>query len=142
MGLDAIAAQRERGGWRVSLPWVRLDTAFGDNPKVLGLIGERKHRAVLAYVLGLAYSGKHELGGFIPRGALPVLHATTGDARALVDARLWHETPKGWQINDFGDYQVTNVTQENRINAAKVAACKRWHTQPCSKCLPVDEGVS
>lgn len=126
----------------MTLPWIRLDTAIGDNPKMLHLFELGKHRAVLAYILGLAYSGRHETAGLIPRGALPLLRATAGDARALVDARLWHAVDGGWAINDFDVYQITNVTQENRSNAAKIAACHRWHSQPCSKCSPIDQEAS
>ena len=31
----------------MSLPWVRLDTGFGDNPKVLDLVAERGWNAAL-----------------------------------------------------------------------------------------------
>lgn len=111
----------------MSLPWVRLDTGFADNPKVLGLVADRKHRAVLAYLLGLAYSGKHELDGFIPRGALSVIHATAGDARSLVDARLWHATDGGWLINGWDEFQISSEESQRRRDKAQKAAMKRWH---------------
>lgn len=126
----------------MSLPWVRLDTTIGDNPKILALVQKNKHRAALAYVLSLAYSGRHELSGFVPKGALPILHAAPSDARLLIEARLWHEVDGGWEINDFDEYQITNVTQEHRSNAAKIGACRRWHTQPCAKCSPADQEAS
>jgi hypothetical protein len=34
----------------VSLPWVRLDTAIADHPKMLALMDAKKHRAALAYI--------------------------------------------------------------------------------------------
>lgn len=126
----------------MALPWVRLDTGFPDNPKVLRLIGQNQYRAVVAYVSALAWSGRQETAGRIPKAALPFLHATKRDAAMLVSCGLWDETPDGWAIHDFEDYQVTNVTQGHRINAAKIAACTRWHTQPCTKCSPVDTEAS
>ena len=125
----------------MGLPWVRLDTGFPDNPKVLELLDRGKHRALVAYVCSMAWAGRQETRGLIPRSALPFLHATKREAAELVRARLWDETDQGWSIHDFGEYQLTNVTQAQRHNAAVIAACKRWHAQPCSDCSPVDPEV-
>lgn len=124
----------------MSLPWVRLDTGFPDNPKVLELLSAGKHKAVVVYVCSLAWAGRHDTKGRVPKAALPFLHGTKRDADALVKARLWDATAdgSGWVVHDFEDYQITNVSQSDRSNAAKIAACKRWHSQPCSKCSPVD----
>jgi hypothetical protein len=65
------------------MPWVRLDTGLPDHPKILALIAAKKQRAALVYVFGLAYSGRHETDGFVPKMALPFLHASTADANAV-----------------------------------------------------------
>lgn len=126
----------------MSLPWVRLDTGFPDNPKILKLVSTGRHKAVVVYVASLAWSGRQETAGVIPKAALPFLHGTRRDAEHLVGARLWDEAENGWRIHDFDEYQIVTVSQEHRINAAKVAACKRWHSQPCDKCSPVDAEAS
>ena len=111
----------------MSLPWVRLDANVYTNHKMLNLVAERRHRAALAYVFGLAYSGGHELDGFIPEAALPLLHATSTDAAALVDAGLWEKARGGWIVNDWSEFQVSSDVTRQRRERAQRAANKRWH---------------
>lgn len=119
----------------MALPWVRLDTGLPDHPKILGLIDAKKHRAVMVYTFGLAYSGRHETDGFIPKNALPFIHGTKGDAVALVEARLWHYTEGGYQINDWEQYQPTSeaqkATRDSLKSAAKKGNCIRHHGPDC-----------
>jgi hypothetical protein len=115
----------------MGLPWVRLDTQFPSNPKILGLIEAKKYRSAFVWTAGLAYAGAHGTDGFIPTGALPFLHATRADAKALVDAGLWIETIGGWEVNSWAEFQPSNAeTQERKkraIEAARRAAHARWH---------------
>lgn len=111
----------------MSLPWIRLDTSIGTNHKMLNLISAKRHKAALAYIFGLAYSGGHELDGFIPSAALPFLHANPGDAAALVDAGLWEESHGGWVINGWHEFQITSDEHKKRRDRAQKAALKRWH---------------
>lgn len=119
----------------MALPWVRLDTGLPDHPKILTLIEAKKSRAALAFVFGLAYSGRHETDGFIPRAALPFLHATTSDANALVQARLWHHVEGGYQVNDWEVYQPTSETSKARLESLRQAArkggCAKNHPPGC-----------
>lgn len=108
------------------LEWVRLDTAFPRNPKVLMLIEDRAWRAVTAYLCGLSYSGEQGLDGFLPRACLMWLHATAKEARALVAVGLWHEVPGGWEINDWHDYQPSAEEATARRDKARKAAEERW----------------
>lgn len=112
----------------MGLPWVRLDTTFPRNHKVLSLIGGREgHRAALVYVCGLAYAGEQGTDGFIPREVLPLLHARPIDARRLVDVRLWIADPGGWVVNDWREYQPSTDETKERSNRARSAAMARWH---------------
>lgn len=115
------------GRYPMSLPWVRLDSNIGTNHKVLALIADKKHRAALGYVFGLAYSGGHELDGFIPAAALPFLHATASDAASLVEVGLWQAVPGGWLVNDWSAFQLSNEEHKRRRDKAAKAAMKRWH---------------
>jgi len=120
----------------MSLPWVRLDTGFGDNPKVLDLIDDGKYRAVMAYLLGLCYCGKHELDGYIPKVALKhALHATAADASALVDARLWVEADGGWTVNGWADFQISSEEAQRRRQNAQTKSrkgnCVKYHGPDC-----------
>jgi hypothetical protein len=117
------------------LPWVRLDSTIASNHKVLMLVSERNYRAVCAYVFGLAYSGQHGTDGYIPKAALPFIHATSKDAQALVEVMLWHKTSGGWQINDWRDYQPSSEETDRRGQRARWLNCRRWHPAECD-CSP------
>ena len=110
------------------LEWVRLDTAWPRNPKVLELLHIKAHKALIVYVSSLAYCGEHGLDGYLPPYALPVIHGTQKDAAQLVDVRLWQEIPDhpGWHINDWGDYQPEAEAMTARSDKARKAARKRW----------------
>lgn len=112
----------------MAMPWVRLDTGLPDHPKMLSLVGGKRHRAALTYVYGLAYCGRHELDGFIPESALPFIHGTKSDAQALCEVGLWHARPGGWEINDWHEYQPTGIDSAARKERARMAAQKRWGT--------------
>lgn len=110
----------------MGLNWVRLDAQWFNNPKFLGLIADRRHKAITAYWAGLAWSGGQGQAGYIPKAALPVIHATSKDATDLVEARLWIPDTGGWQINDWSEYQPTGDESEKRSQKAREAALVRW----------------
>jgi hypothetical protein len=112
----------------MGLPWVRLDTAFPRNHKLLALLGGRDgHRIGLVYVCGLAYAGEQGTDGFIPREALGLIHGRPADARRLVEVRLWVAEPGGWVINDWREYQMSTEETQLRSKKARAAALSRWH---------------
>lgn len=113
----------------MSLPWVRLDTAFPVNPKVLALVEDRRWRAGFAYVCGLAVAGAQGTDGWLSPTTLPHTHGTTRDAEALVDVGLWVPTMTGWSINGWEDYQPSNREQQDRRARAQAAANLRWARQ-------------
>lgn len=110
----------------MALPWVRLDTAWPQNPKFLALVEDRKWRAIAVYMAGLAWSGAQGQDGFIPSGALVMIHGTRKDAADLVDVRLWRITKGGWDVNDWSEYQPTTVEHQERSRRARNAALARW----------------
>lgn len=116
----------------MGLPWVRLDTQFPSNPKILALVEAGKFRAGFVWAASLAYAGAHGTDGFIPTGALPFLHATKNDAKVLADVGLWDPVPGGWEIHDWAEFQPSNAETQERKRRAKEAAQKaanaRWHT--------------
>ena len=110
----------------MGLPWVRLDTAFPTNPKILTLIEDKKWQSVVVYTGGLAYSGMHGTNGFLPASCLPYIHATKRNASDLVGIGLWIEHQGGWDINGWSEFQPTSEEHEARRQKAKDAAEKRW----------------
>lgn len=117
------------------LPWVRLDTQFPSNPKVLALAEDRKWRALAVYAFGLSYCGAHGTDGFVPRNALPFVHGTTKEAADLVSVGLWHADRKGWLVNDWADYQQLQADAADALQAKRIGArkgnCYRWHGPDC-----------
>lgn len=111
----------------MGLPWVRLDTQFPSNPKILYLISDKKFRAAFVWTASLAYAGAHGTDGFIPAAALPFLHATKSDAAALVDVGLWVMSGNGWEINSWAEFQPSNEETQERRKRARENAMKRWH---------------
>ena len=109
------------------LPWVRLDTAFPYNPKLLAMLAEKDgHRAGLVYVCSLGYSGAHGTDGFIPREALPFIHGRPPDAERLVRHGFWRVQPGGWLIHGWDEFQETNAETQARRRRAQAGAAARW----------------
>lgn len=111
----------------MGLPWVRIDTQFASNPKILYLVEDKKFRAAFVWVASLGYSGAQGTDGFLPTACLPFLHATKAEAKALVDVGLWLETIGGWEINSWAEFQPTSDEMAQRKKRAKDAAMARWH---------------
>jgi len=117
----------------MGLPWVRLDTGFPMNPKVLSLVEDKKWQSIAVYVAGLAYSGQQGTDGFLPASSLVFMHGTKRNGMDLVNVGLWIPTPGGYEINDWTDYQQTSEENELRRKRAKDAAEIRWHGTPDPK---------
>jgi hypothetical protein len=113
----------------VALPWVRLDTAFPTNPKLLAMLAEKDgHRAALVYVCGLSYSGGHGTDGFLPQEVLPFIHGRAADAGRLVKHGFWWDQPGGWLINGWLEFQFSSDEHEQRRRRAQAGAAARWES--------------
>lgn len=110
----------------MTLPWVRLDSGFPHNPKVLGLVEDKKWQSITAYVCGLSYAGAHGTDGFLPASALPFLHATKKNALDLCSAGLWVAIRGGYEINGWAEFQPSTEEHRKRKARAKAAAEARW----------------
>ena len=103
----------------MGLPWVRLDTTFHHNPKVVELVAANKWRAVCVYIAGIAHAGAHGTDGYIPEACLFLIHATKREANDLVAAGLWHVSPGGWDINGWDEFQVSDEAARKRRERAQ-----------------------
>lgn len=111
----------------MGLQWVRIDTQFASNPKILYLVEDRKFRATFVWMAGMAYAGAHGTDGFIPKAALPTFHGTQKDAEDLVEVGLWNASLGGWEINSWAEFQPSTEEMAQRKKRAQEAALKRWH---------------
>ena len=92
--------------------WVRLDTQFAGNPKLLALTQGGRWRSAFVYVASLAYAGGQGTDGYIPEAALSLIQANRSNAVDLVKAGLWEQDVHGWRT----------------IGAIKTCATRlRWH---------------
>lgn len=110
----------------MGLPWVRLDTQFASNPKMLDLAAAGKWRSAFVYVASLGYAGAHGTDGYLPDTALGFIHATKSNAADLVKVGLWHEDVGGFAINGWDEFQITDEAAKKRSDKARKAALKRW----------------
>lgn len=109
------------------LPWVRLDTSFPRNPKLLAMLAEKEgHRAALVYLCMLAYCGEHGTDGFVTREALPFCHARHADATLLVTYKFLYPQAGGWLIHDWDTFQESSDETKQRRIRAQAAAAARW----------------
>lgn len=118
------------------LPWVRLDSTFYENPKILAMLAERDgYRALVVYLSSLAYSGGHGTDGHVPTYLLPRVHGRKTDADRLVRHGLWKPTETGWEIHDYTAMQPTSETtasiRADRRRAAVKGNCIRHHGPAC-----------
>lgn len=105
--------------------WVRLDTSYFTNPKVLraGSDGALLHLAAICYL------GAHELdAGVLPAEAVELVASSVRVRRPdqvvqrLVDARLWHEHADGWLVHH---YDVMNGENSEAAAARRRQRLKR-----------------
>ncbi len=107
------------------VPWVRLDDAFAEHPKVIGL----SDGAFRAHVSALCYCNRNLTDGRVPA----VLG--NGHAEELVAAGVWEQNGNGFVIHDYGDYQMAKSEVEARLleishlrsEAGKRGAQARWN---------------
>lgn len=113
----------------MGLPWVRLDTQFPSNPKVLELTQDGKWRSLFVWLASLAYAGIHESDGYIPNGALPFIHAVKQNATDLVKVGLWEQDTGGWRIHDWEHFQQSSEETRERRGKYRDLANRRWHPE-------------
>jgi hypothetical protein len=93
--------------------WVKVDDKAWSHPKFAGLTGN----AVRLWLFAMCWSAGHETDGRLPKVVLRTLGATQKEAKALVDVGLWHETPDGWEVHDFLEYQPSAEDNRTRREA-------------------------
>lgn len=94
--------------------WVRLDDNFADHPKVIGL----SDTAFRLYIEALCYSNRQLTDGFIPMSVYVKL-SKLDEADYLIEAGLWEEVEKGYQIRSYTEYQPTRSKVNEKREQAK-----------------------
>lgn len=109
------------------LQWIRLDTSFPDNPKIMELVDNNQHRVVVAHVSMMCHVGKTGTAGYFTEGALRRYAITKKDAYTAADSGLWVPSRGGgFEIHDWAEYQLADGAAKMRSEKARKAAEKRW----------------
>lgn len=117
----------------MGLPWVRLDSAIGQNPKIIALAVAGRWRAISVYMVALGWCGQQNTAGYVPATALPFIHGTRREAAQLAEVGLWHQSDigDGWIVNDWADYQPSTSYTEQASQKSRKGNCIRWHGHAC-----------
>jgi hypothetical protein len=112
------------------LQWIRLDTTFPDNPKIMDLVDNNQHRVVVAHVSMMCHIGKTETDGYFSEGALRRYAITKKDAGIAVECGLWIPKPGGgFAVNDWAESNPVDAAALARSEKARKAAEKRWRNR-------------
>lgn len=109
------------------LQWIRLDTTFPDNPKIMDLVDANQHRVVVAHVSMMCHLGKTMTDGFFAEGALRRYAITKKDAGIAIESGLWIPKPGGgFEINGWMEHNPVDAAAEARSERARKGALARW----------------
>lgn len=92
------------------MAWAKLDDAFAEHPKVVGL----PDAAFRLHVHALCYASRNLTDGAIPVGALRLLRGTQRQVAVLVSVGLWERAGPGWAIHDYLHYNPSRTNVETR----------------------------
>jgi len=110
------------------MSWLRLDDAFDEHRKVVGLTDA----AFRLEVSAICYAHRNLTDGLIPPGY--VTTRFTRSVGALETAGLWVPSPEGgWLLNDYLSWQNSRAEIEEirkaRREAGRKGARARWQTE-------------
>lgn len=95
------------------MAWAKIDDGWWCHPKTMQLTVS----ASGLWALALSWSC-HQRRDVVPRRFLAMVDAHDEHAKELVDVGLWHETPEGWRIHNWADYQERTLS-EKRADAGR-----------------------
>lgn len=124
------------------MAWVKVDDAFYDHPKFLGL----SHADIGRWLTALAWCNRNTTDGRVPAVALARLGIDADDVAVLVERGLWSKDDDGWRVHDYAAYQPTRddalSLHSKRAAAGRKGAAQRWQdgkpdSKPMAESWPV-----
>ena len=125
------------------MPWLKVDDTFPSHPKVRSIPRRTRMSALGVWLACGAWSGHHLTDGSIPHDVVEDEGGKQADAKALVDANLWHsnghdcsrcpQPAKGdYQFHDWLDWQPARdeVLAKRTEEAQRKAA---WRAQKAAE---------
>ena len=106
---DRMSARIVRKGCE-EMPYAQIHTQALRHPKLLRL----SDAAFRLWVAGLLYCQEHLTDGLIPRFCPCCMRHTRRLVDELTAARLWHESPKGFEVHDYLEWNDSRQVVEGR----------------------------
>lgn len=131
------------------MAWVRIDDGFAQHPKVVGA----GPLAIALHVAALCYCNRNLTDGFVPRavartlldweivdssGIIHTLAVTSGMSgndvtsafviSLLLDAGMWIESDRGYEIHDYLQYQPSSQDVKEQREKTKVRV-NQWRSK-------------
>src|SRR5687767_7652776 len=94
------------------MAWMRIDDRVRTHPKIVSA----GPGASWFWFCGIGYCREHLTDGFIPDGMMASLCPGVGLAAArnhaskLVEVRLWHRKPGGYEVHDFLEWNPSRAS--------------------------------
>lgn len=95
------------------MAWIKIDDAFADHPKVIGL----SDKAFRTHIEGLCYAGRYLTDGFIPTiVAARMVQEDMAVIAELSNAGLWRDDMpnNGFRIHDYLAHQTSKKQVEEK----------------------------
>ena len=99
------------------MAWVRLDDGFPQHPKIAGL----SDAAFRAHVTALCYCGRFWTDGQLTVAIASAIVKSKHVLSQLLSAGVWSETPEGYEIHDFLQYNQSRK-QHQELMAKRMAS--------------------
>lgn len=117
------------------MAWGKIDDKLYSSPK--WMLTTKGGKAL--WVSALSWCMAQLTDGAVTKQTCFMLGATTRDARSLVEAGLWDETPNGYQFHDWLDYQPS---REQVLAERESARQRQQRARGKSVSSPQSHGVT
>jgi len=111
------------------MPWFKVDTATFRNRKLLALRARRQHRAIVGWLMLIAWAREQGSDGTVPPIVIRDADLTSRDLRALIDVELLEPNGSGYKIHGYDEHQTDpdQVAQERSRAAERQRRYRERH---------------
>lgn len=111
--------------------WICVAADIFDNPKIMRAMHQGGEGAAILYLRGLGYIVHNLTDGWVPHEMPKRWGHKPRQIKALEDNCLWYpvptiDSPPGWLIHDWQDYQISRAEWAAKSEQARKAAKSRW----------------
>lgn len=96
------------------MAWFKVDDRLHSSAKIMSIPKRQRLAAVGLWALAGSWCADQETDGAVPSYMIEVFGAPNSVVTALCDARMWEQTPTGFQFINWEEYQPTRAELEDR----------------------------